>query len=364
MTSTLYVAAGGGGDAIAATILARRDDPESPAHVATYSWDRLLIDPVPGPRGRDGFTGLIEHAPNVAQIVPETTAVPNGGSTLPRLAKELPAHLYLLDPSKGAIGLAEQITQAGAHIRADKIVLVDVGGDLVAIGDENDLRSPLADFLALAACTKTAFPSEVLIAGPGLDGELPTDYVIQRCHELGAATLVPLDRSAVKGFRALLDWHPSEVTGLLIAAAQGRRGVVEVRDAGKRVQLDNHSSAAFSLPTDELTKAGNLTQALVGTRSLAEAEATIRELCGASEIDYERIKATELNSRQSRSGTRPSFIEIEKVSTKAARRGADYVTFRRLAELVRWPITELRALHQLLAHDGRGRLDPPLWQVR
>ena len=50
MGKTLYVAAGGGGDVIGATILhAAIGSPDEP-QIATFSWDRLLVDPVPGPR--------------------------------------------------------------------------------------------------------------------------------------------------------------------------------------------------------------------------------------------------------------------------------------------------------------------------
>src|SRR4029450_4401126 len=59
MGAGLLVAAGGGGDAIAAVMVARMlGMGERRLHVATFSWDRLLVDPLPGPRGREGFTGL------------------------------------------------------------------------------------------------------------------------------------------------------------------------------------------------------------------------------------------------------------------------------------------------------------------
>ncbi|MGO4243899.1 DUF1152 domain-containing protein, partial [Janibacter sp. RAF20_2_2] len=54
---TLYVAAGGGGDAVGA-LLARRalgDTDERPPLVTTCAWERLRIDPVPGPRARSDF---------------------------------------------------------------------------------------------------------------------------------------------------------------------------------------------------------------------------------------------------------------------------------------------------------------------
>src|SRR4030095_14530419 len=49
--SSLSVAAGGAGDALAAAIVHRALGHRAPALIATYAWDRLAIDPLPGPRG-------------------------------------------------------------------------------------------------------------------------------------------------------------------------------------------------------------------------------------------------------------------------------------------------------------------------
>ncbi len=62
----LIVAAGGGGDAVAAAMLdTALHGGGDHAVILTFSWDRLLIDPVPGPRGADDFTGLEQLTPSV-----------------------------------------------------------------------------------------------------------------------------------------------------------------------------------------------------------------------------------------------------------------------------------------------------------
>src|SRR4029450_6656991 len=102
----LLVAAGGGGDAIPAVILHHQlGNGELPAHVATFAWDRLLVDPVPGPRDPSWFDGLVPISQHNYQVTPQSTVRAPGGSLLPRLAGELPAHLYLLDPRARATGL-------------------------------------------------------------------------------------------------------------------------------------------------------------------------------------------------------------------------------------------------------------------
>src|ERR1700722_16434847 len=107
----LLVAAGGGGDAIAAFMLASRDRVARPV-IATWAWDRLMIDPLPGPRSKGEFDGLTNPAPDVYVVNAATRPIAPAGSALPRLAAELDAEVLLLDPSKGCKGLSRQIQAA------------------------------------------------------------------------------------------------------------------------------------------------------------------------------------------------------------------------------------------------------------
>ena len=104
---------------------------------------------------------------------------------LPRLAAELPATLYLLDASEGAAGLGAQLQELAGILRADRVLIVDGGGDILATGHEAGLRSPLGDSLVLAATDGLDRDVQVLVAGLGLDGELSEDVLLQRCARLG-----------------------------------------------------------------------------------------------------------------------------------------------------------------------------------
>ncbi|HEV2374436.1 MAG TPA: DUF1152 domain-containing protein [Streptosporangiaceae bacterium] len=186
MGGTLLVAAGGGGDAITSAALASVLPLTSPPAVMTYSWDRLMIDPVPGPRSATDFTGLRRLAPHVLEVIPQTSVVPPAASSLPRLAAELPPRLLLLDPVGGAVQMAEQIQAAAALFGADAVGLVDVGGDILTNGADPGLRSPLADQLALAASVRAGLPARLLVTAPGIDGELPAALVLARLRDLVA----------------------------------------------------------------------------------------------------------------------------------------------------------------------------------
>ncbi|WP_344485185.1 DUF1152 domain-containing protein, partial [Streptomyces amakusaensis] len=80
----LIVAAGGGGDAVAAVMVdgALYGD-EGPGVVLTYAWDRLTVDAVAGPRGAGGFRGLEVVTPHVWAVGAGSEVVGAGGSALP-----------------------------------------------------------------------------------------------------------------------------------------------------------------------------------------------------------------------------------------------------------------------------------------
>src|SRR5689334_8326554 len=101
------VAAGGGGDAIAAAMLAQAVPDTNAVGIATMAWDRMIVDPLPGPRSVSDFTGLDERNGHLV-VTPGTRPVLPAGSTLPRLAAELPLPLVLLDPTDAAVGLRAQ----------------------------------------------------------------------------------------------------------------------------------------------------------------------------------------------------------------------------------------------------------------
>lgn len=369
MECGLLVAAGGGGDAIAAAILhgALETHGARPA-ILTYSWDRLLIDPLPGPRDPTSFSGLERVGEHNYRVTHSTTVRAPAGSTLPRLAAELDADLYLLDPRHGAHGLTRQLAELTDALEFDRVTIVDVGGDILAHGDEPTLRSPLADSLVLAA-TGSLEHVAALVTGPGIDGELPESLVHERYDQLGAQLVHRLSAADVEAFRPLFDWHPSEATGLLCAAASGIRGTAEIRDQALPVMLSDHTPEVHALPAHRIIDINRLAQQLTHTSSLEAAEDVLRAAGRASEVDYERRKA---NARRDTTttdstpaGADTAFLDqLAEIRGDAARRGVDFITLRGLAERLGLPGTRLDDLRRHLSTLPSGEYAPPLWRVR
>jgi hypothetical protein len=236
--------------------------------------------------------------------------------------------------------------------------LLDVGGDILAHGHEPTLRSPLADALTLAACVQIDVRVRLLVAGPGLDGEIPADVLRNR---LGTRVLAFTPHHTDSVTR-VLDWHPSEATALLTATARGVRGICEVRDAGSPVPMTDESPMVFAVDTEAAFRANTVAQALRQTSTLQEAEEQCRRACGFSEIDYERSKA----SRPTRQGTTVGpeiLVEMAEFEAGCRARGVTHTTHRRIAEALGVSPAERQPLRDLLATTWPTRQDGSLWRV-
>lgn len=366
MPGALLIAAGGGGDVIASAVIAdalgldRQD-----AIIATLAWERLLIDPLPGPRSPADFTGLSSLGQQNVEIVSTTETKRASTSTLPRLRTELGHRLALLDPRRGAVGLTEQLGVLAALLTgASRVYLVDVGGDVLATGSETGLKSPLADALMLAASARLGSTVETLVAGPGLDGELTDTEVMARLDCLGAERALTLTERATAPALSVLEWHPSEATALLVAAARGLEGTAEIRDAGTQIRLSPQGRDVWSVPTTAAI-GSSLGAHLFDTTSIEDAEQTLRRVLGWTELDHERRKAAASTAtRNDTAATVDSTVldRVRHIEAEAAARNSDYITFRRLAEAAGTPQAHQEVRSRLIRRSPH-QYHAPIWAL-
>ncbi|MGW1976091.1 DUF1152 domain-containing protein [Streptomyces sp. NPDC001889] len=357
----LIVAAGGGGDAVAASMVGRAlYGGGARGVVLTYAWDRLLVDPVPGPRGPGDFRGLREMVPGVHAVTAESVAIAPAGSALPRLARDLPETLALIDPHHGALGIARQLDRLIRHLEPDSVDLLDVGGDILARGDEPALRSPLADALTLAACSQAGAPARLLVAGPGLDGELDAGEL----RGLLGRNVLTLAPGHVEAIAHVLEWHPSEATALLAATARELRGLCEIRGAGLPVPLTDEGPTVHEVGLGTALERNRPARAIAATTTLAEAERLTRDICGFSEIDGEREKAARLGTRPARAlDPAAALARVADYEHRARARGVSHTTFRRLAEVLGLRGAQREQLRDLLIAGHPEQYAAPLWHI-
>jgi hypothetical protein len=285
---------------------------------------------------------------------------------LPRLAAAIDAKLLLLDTSRGATGLRAQIRSVARTANADHIELIDVGGDVLAHGDEPTLRSPLADALTLAATEGQEAAVDVRMIGAGVDGELPAATVLAYVQAVGGAATQRLGSEDARRIMPILEWHPSEATALTAAAARGIRGTVEIRDGRHAVELTDDTPVVFSVDHAAAFAHNEAARAVHDSTTLDAAETAVYGFCGRSELDYERRKAAARQQAAHRRGLPPEQLvdAAQRYCDNAAVRGIDFVTFRRIAEELGLGAREASSLRRQLIARTPERYTAPLWSVR
>lgn len=296
----LAVGIGGGGDvvgALAVAELARLLGTDT--IVGGLTWERRPIDPLPGPRRIEEITGARRLNEAVALAGPDTTGPGGFHFAESHMARHLGEPVVLLDPSDGPAAVARGLADAAVELDCDLVVLVDVGGDVLAHGDEAGLASPVADAVCLAAGPALVEAGVALAAavfGVGCDGELTPGEVLERVAEVTAAgghlgTWGPgpaeLDR-----LEAAVAQVPTEASAMALRCARGATGPTTIRDGRRTVLLSPPGGLIFffdALVT--LRSAARCAVLVEHATSLAEASAILTERGIASELRYEQERA-------------------------------------------------------------------------
>ncbi len=292
----LALGIGGGGDvvgALAVADLARAAGLR--ARVGGVTWERRPIDPLPGPRH---LSEVIDAEPlNAAVALASADTSGPGGFRFAEshMARVLGEPVVLVDPNPGPRRVAEGLLVAAERLGCDTIALVDVGGDVLAHGDEAGLASPLADSVLLAAAAHLPADGPRVVAavfGAGCDGELTPAEVLQRIAEvagrggwLGTAGVAP---DAVARLEAAVAVVPTEASAMALRCARGHTGQTTIRQGRRTVELSPVGALTFFLdPRIAMATAARLADAVVDAPSLQDANAILHRLGVRTELDYE-----------------------------------------------------------------------------
>ena len=299
---------GGGGDVVGALgVTDLLDGLGTEWVLGGVAWERSPIDPRPGPRSLEEIRGGRPCGSAAVLTEGGTTSADGVEFSESKMAAHLGRPVLLLDINRGPQALARGLAEAAAELGCDAVVLLDVGGDVLAHGQEPGLASPLCDAVVLSAgmiLARTgardgaAWSGEVIAAvyGPGCDGELTPDEVLGRIAELhsagallGAWGLTPEGCRLVEGAAAVV---PTEASLMAVRCARGERGTVEIRGGRRSVELTPLGALTFLFdPLAAASSALPLATAVSPAASLGEAHDALTALGIRTELDLERARA-------------------------------------------------------------------------
>ncbi len=296
-SSVLSLGIGGGGDVVGALAVADLARAAGlGARVGGVTWERRPIDPLPGPRRLDELVGAEPVNDAVALAGPDTSGPGGFSFAEAHMARFLGEQTVLVDPHGGPRTLAAHLDAAAGSLGCDLIALVDVGGDVLAHGNEPGLASPLCDSLLLAAAAHLRHPSVCVLFGTACDGELTADEVLERVAEvsaagglIGAHGLTPAELTRLEGAVAMV---PTEASAMALRGGRGEYGRAEIRGGRRTVPLSPLGSILFFLdPVAAIGSAARLARAVADCDSLEAAESRLAGMGIRTELAYEREMA-------------------------------------------------------------------------
>jgi len=292
---------GGGGDVVGALAPAAMCESVGiEVRLGGVAWERLVIDPRPGPRRLDEIRG--------GQPL-DGAVLADGGTTTPegvpfaeaRMAKRRGEPVALVDVSRGPRGVAGGLAAAARAMGCDLAILVDVGGDVLARGDEPGLASPLCDAVMLASLRHVEGIDTLFgVTGPGCDGELTAGEVIERVAELAAAGAwlgtFSVDSAVAAEIEDAATEIPTEASLQIARCARGEVGPATIRAGRRSLELSPLGALGFIFdPAPALASAAlPLARAVAEADSIEAARDRLAALGIRTELDYERERAAGL----------------------------------------------------------------------
>jgi hypothetical protein len=260
-------------------------------------WERLVLDPIPGPRTFDEIRNVSQLNDTVWLANKDTVTTAGVKFAESIIAEIYGREVLLVDITEGVMGVVDGLSKAMKELEADLLIGIDVGGDSIAFGDEKGLASPLADSIMTSALSKLQGEFNTLLGvfGYGSDGEL-TPEELERSFSviakegglLGAWGLTP---DIIRELEMVISKVPTEASRVPVECAEGERGEIAIRSGTRKVYLSTASTVTFYLsPRVVYEKVSKPARLVSGSRSLEEANEALHSIGLFTELDLEREK--------------------------------------------------------------------------
>ncbi len=292
----LVIGVGGGGDVVGALAAARfLEFLGLNFTLGGLSWERIVYDPVPGPRQLSEVKNVRVLHP-FAWMANEDSQTDTGVAFAEsHMAAAIVREVLLLDINGGVRGVVDALETAMERLNIDLLVGIDVGGDSLAQGHEAGLRSPLADSVMLAAFAELEQRGRRVVWGVfgyGSDGELSADEIERALSRIAAAGGLlgawGLTPAITAELEKVVKTVPTEASAIPLECFRGAWGEREIRNGLRRVKLTPLTTLIIFMSAAKLYETlSHPAQAIRRSTSLDEANRALHELGIYTELDFE-----------------------------------------------------------------------------
>ena len=302
----LVIGVGGGGDVVGALAVGRfLEFCDVEFILGGLSWERSVIDPLPGPRMLSEVENVRVLHPYAWMANPQSQTHTGVFFAESKMAAALGQEILLVDINGGVKGAVEGLEIALKEFEADLLVGLDVGGDSLAQGGQAGLRSPLADAIMLAAFAEIERRRHRTlwgVFGYGSDGELTVDEIELALNKLAAAGALlgawSLTRKVAAELEEVIKTVPTEASAIPVQCFHGAWGESKIRSGQRSVKLTPLTALTFFLSTTALYETlSRPAQAVRGSATLEEANDALHAIGINTELDLERERYRTIQSR-------------------------------------------------------------------
>ena len=232
-------------------------------------WERYSIDPFPGPRPFDQIVNVVNINDSLCWATEKTKTQDGLFFSESKASKVLKEKILLVNIFNSSTKIAKDLKEFCKKNKIDLIVGIDVGGDVIAKGDEPGLSSPLADSIMLSALKKveTSVDTKIAVLGYGSDGELlPSELnsslsIISK--KKGLIGMIGINADSQKIMKKLIAKIETDASRIPTLAFSGTYGPSKIRRG--RIEIDVHpfSQITVYLKTKVIFKDISLSARLV-----------------------------------------------------------------------------------------------------
>jgi len=291
----LFIALGGGGDIALTSVLALSYEKcGGKSFIGGIVWERYVVDIIPGPIKLEEFHNIVETSNDYIAVNAHSYAIRGNRIIHPQIvnaSKILNRNLYVFDIYGGPQKLAKSMEDFIRRYNIDLVIGVDVGGDSLAKGYEENLWSPLADAIGVASLAQISKPSYLALASPGADGELDHKYLYSRVQDIarlggyiGGYILSIDDINILKEILKYVNTEASSIPLLLFR--EKNENEISIRLGSRRVEIGFHNLMIL-LFDSQIVARDSIARYIYGTKDLFEAREILNELGIYTELDLE-----------------------------------------------------------------------------
>ncbi len=290
--SALVFGIGGSGDVVGTIPTARLLESHGVSvTIGGIAWEPTPRDPVIGPRSFAELTSFEQVSETVALITGDTRTTDGVAFSETKVAEFYDESVVLIDITRGLEGMVTGLNAACDSLGFDLVIGTDSGGDVLAIGTEAGLRSPVSDGLGIVTLSELDYPSCIGMFGYGSDGELTRpelDAALARVASndglLGAWGLTRRVRDELDD---LVVNVPTEASRLPIEAAHGAIGSKTIRDGAVSLELTPPSIMTFYFTPTSVRSFSQIAEVVAEHRSLDAIQSAFKDRGIVTEFERE-----------------------------------------------------------------------------